>query len=442
MKPHKILFFLLLALALTACAQPTAAPTPTAAPPSHTPIPPTVTFSPPPPTATITPSPVPSHTPTATPTATATPTDNPYLSIRCLQVFAGLPPVASLEGVLAFQSTSDLDAPAFLLDLGSGERTVLETAANERRSRYSVSTGGHWLSFVRTLFDDQGAFRERSLVVLDARGQEQASFPLSEHQSTIYPRGGTWLDDQRILIWPGYNPSVDYSPHGDEAPDYYQMQVVNPFAYQSTTLDMRGAWGFDIFAPDEAPWEVPVVPDPTLRWVAYPGYITTTTGAEIGYDIALLLWDRQSDNRVGIPLEVYQERLNSRHGYPQEGPKWSPDGTRLVFISWNSGGEELVIVDREGQVLQKTRLGDVYEQITIADYVWSPDGSQIAFWMSYPHKPSSGTYQSWRGYEEMLALLDVASGQVTNLCIPMDSGLVLLNPVWSPDWKIPGCIQL
>ena len=58
-------------------------------------------------------------------------------------------------------------------------------------------------------------------------------------------------------------------------------------------------------------------------------------------------------------------------------PRWSPDGTRLAFVSEREGKKkgQLYVMPADGG--EPTRLSD--ERHGVADPVWSPDGSRLAF---------------------------------------------------------------
>ena len=56
-------------------------------------------------------------------------------------------------------------------------------------------------------------------------------------------------------------------------------------------------------------------------------------------------------------------------------PSWSPDGTRLCFVSTRDGNSELYVMNRDGSNL--TRLTN-HPAIDVSP-TWSPSGTQIAF---------------------------------------------------------------
>jgi TolB protein len=65
-------------------------------------------------------------------------------------------------------------------------------------------------------------------------------------------------------------------------------------------------------------------------------------------------------------------------------PKWSPDGSRIVFESDRNGISEIYVMnaDGSGQKNLTTALSDGSNAPgeTDADPTWSPDSSRIAFW--------------------------------------------------------------
>jgi TolB protein len=58
-------------------------------------------------------------------------------------------------------------------------------------------------------------------------------------------------------------------------------------------------------------------------------------------------------------------------------PVWSPDGVHIAFVSQESGGDEIYVVDRNTKV-EKRLTNNTWEWDKHPTY--SPDGTQIVFW--------------------------------------------------------------
>jgi len=139
------------------------------------------------------------------------------------------------------------------------------------------------------------------------------------------------------------------------------------------------------------------------------------TGERQGKDVLYLL-DVASANvkkRLDLPVDAVWS------------PVFSPDDRQIAFSGTHGGVTDLYIVNADGSNLRQL-TNDEYADLQPS---WSPDGTKIAF--ATDRTPQSDLrilkLTKWQ-----IAVLDVASGQVTNL--PGQDGLNL-NPQWSPDGR-------
>ena len=113
--------------------------------------------------------------------------------------------------------------------------------------------------------------------------------------------------------------------------------------------------------------------------------------------------------------------LTASSGVAERYPAWSPDGSRLAFSSFRTGGWEIFVVDTDCLAAPET-CPDRLTQITNDDSgnilpVWSPDGTRFAF-----NSKASG---NWDIYTMAINGTDIRP--VTTH--PEND----LSPTWSPD---------
>jgi Tol biopolymer transport system component len=259
----------------------------------------------------------------------------------------------------------------------------------------SASPDGQWLAYIQ--YSDTSPTGQW-LIIESADQQQQHIVPMPENLLDFWC-SCHWLDSQR-LIFPLVRGKYDLRP----------MVVINPFTGEQLELPadypdqgrlpagLTGSMAFNI--SDE-------VYDPSLNLVAYTQY---------GPQSYIVVWDRQSNS---VLAKVEEGGVTGHY------PLWSPDAKQLVVaVKYQSEGDEWFSVSREGRVERLTHFGDYFVHTRIGTIAsWSPDGQKVAFWL----ETSTGLCPG-----ERLAVLEMATRQVTNTCIP---GAIEYDPppIWSLD---------
>jgi len=111
---------------------------------------------------------------------------------------------------------------------------------------------------------------------------------------------------------------------------------------------------------------------PDGRWVAF-----TATAADFDENAM------NSDVWV-IELQTGRSYQLTRGAKRDNDPKWSPDGSRLAFLSDRGGKVNLWLISPDGG---EAEAGTKFEKMSIASYEWLPDGSGFVFTAADPATP-------------------------------------------------------
>ncbi len=114
-------------------------------------------------------------------------------------------------------------------------------------------------------------------------------------------------------------------------------------------------------------------------------------------------WNDRAGGTVRSGLQLAstdgrQNRALDRGAWRDNSPRWSPDGTRIAFLSDRDGGHGIRMVPPAGGEPSVVATGS-YTPLALA---WSPDGRSIAFTAAVP--PNAGASSSWAP-PELLGLL-------------------------------------
>lgn len=88
-----------------------------------------------------------------------------------------------------------------------------------------------------------------------------------------------------------------------------------------------------------------------------------------------LMSDKRDSNLWIINADGTEDRALTTGAYSDSSPRWSPDGTRILYVSNHDGKAELYV--RWMDTGQTAKLTDL--QYPPENPVWSPDGKEIAF---------------------------------------------------------------
>lgn len=125
------------------------------------------------------------------------------------------------------------------------------------------------------------------------------------------------------------------------------------------------------------------------------------------------------------------DKLNS---FAPQFPRWSPDGSRIVFVvKYNGGGTGIYLINADGSGLSQLVSADRpelhrdREAPALGWPVWSPDGSAVAFTVTY----SNGDSQ--------VAAINVSSNAIRQVAGWKRNSGPDYEPVaeeWSPDGSL------
>ena len=134
-----------------------------------------------------------------------------------------------------------------------------------------------------------------------------------------------------------------------------------------------------------------------------------------GQTIALEAWIRSDDVTAGIDLldVATEELIELAEGRVGSMPTWSPDGSSILFLSYDDPEEsdlEIFVMEPDGANPRRLARNDGLD----ISPLWSPDGSRVLWW----ERKSGGSHEMFMADVEDPKPESLGSGS---------------RPVWSPD---------
>ncbi|MHB8114081.1 MAG: hypothetical protein ACYDHA_11560 [Bellilinea sp.] len=297
-----------------------------------------------------------------------------------------------------------------LLDLQTGNASILNKGEKDVLTAFSVSTDRKWLSYETIIKNDKGQIISKNVTITSA-SEQIGEIPINDQWYSPH-----WVNNDELLFTLA-EPDTE-SPGYDRYPP--ALILFNPFSGQTQklepdfpdilSLDPSMQWGLDGLT----------VYDPTMKRVVY-GYGTSKEGS------SYRIWDMQANNLIAT--------ISSGEWLPGAPPIWSNDGSKFA-LNLDVNGSELYSISREGEKEQLTNFKSYLRPgYTISHYVWSPNNNSLAFYI----QPYDAISKQWGEYT--LVLYDFSSRKTIFTCVYSDYGGKAIGqfsgdpqpPIWSPD---------
>ncbi|MCM4161331.1 amidohydrolase family protein [Antarcticibacterium flavum] len=268
-------------------------------------------------------------------------------------------------------------------DMETGETTDV-TARYGSAFTPVLSPNGKWLVY-GTRFEDQTGLVRREL----ATGREEwLAYPIQR-------------DDQESIASLGVLPAMSFTPNSDHLITYYggKIHKINVETKQASEIPFEV--DLDLHMGPEVIFKYPIKDDPTARVTQIRNAVPSPDGSKLAFTALNRLYVMDFPN--GEPRRL------TKHDFTEAHPAWSPDGSRIVFTTWQEEGGHLYSVNANGRNLKRlTSQSAIYSQPA-----YSYNSDRIAFL-----RGTAETYRnSFSGFgsrsREDLAWIPAEGGEVT-----------------------------
>ncbi len=270
----------------------------------------------------------------------------------------------------------------YLANLNSGKVVRLTTDAEPY----------HWSEFGRPTWSPDS----RQIVIAVPSGlvkidvESLQRHVLTANAKDMYPR---WSPDGKVIAFVRQETTADKGQ--------YSLMMMQPDGSGVRTVTSpiyidQNRWALQAGPDDEPAWS------PDSRWLAY----------EVGQD---------HSNIEIANVTTGEKRMLVPSSANDFYPVWSPDGTRLAFVSDRGGQNEIYVVSLDSQGLVNLMPHKSYNDIYP---LWSPSGRLLAFMSDRYGRVETNAHAAM--YK--LLVLNVGTGAVSKV----SDSYVFSAPAWQP----------
>lgn len=349
-------------------------------------------------------------------------TQDQQVNTACPALLSTIPPTMKVDGQFVLQPLNS-DKNPYLLNFTTEEKTYLPYIEGYYPEQFTVSPNYQHIAFFTKRRDD--TTDNFLLIVTDLKGNIVYQEAMSKRQKWF--QIDTWTNNQTLML--ERSQYLTFPDGSTVLKTPLPAALLNPFTKESRDLNPSLPNLLPFFDPLNR-WAIygksGTAYDPTITVVAYGGM--DRDGRE-----SIVLWDLNEERELA---SLQAPSMTT------PGPIWSPDGSQFVTVSWTKPpalppsiptgkewlSQELFSVSRAGKIDRLTYFTDQFEEVTIGGYVWSPDGSRVAFIVSTKPDVDPSNPMSNR-----LAILNIRTKRITMFCIGMaDWNFGLFRLFWSP----------